>query len=368
MYVIELKGRIDSTNAMEEEKRIMDLIEKNPDESISFDASGLSYISSAGLRVLMKVKKQIKADLQITDVSPEVYDIFETTGFTQLFNVRKKYREISVDGCKVIGKGAYGTVYRLDEDTVVKKYDSAEALSMIENEKKLARLAFVAGIPTAISFDIVKIGDTYGSVFEMLKAKTFNDLIKENPANADDIIKQYADLIKQVHSTKLPAGTLPSSRQKYIEKLKNIKHMIPEELYGKTEVFLNSIPEDDHLIHGDLQMKNIMLSDNEPMLIDMDTLSQGIPLFDIAGIYVAYIVFEEDEPGNNMKFFGIATETGKKIWDGVCKNCLREEDFDKMQILAYVLFLDMFKNSSPDDELSATRIRHSIKHLEELLR
>ena len=53
---------------------------------------------------------------------------------------------------------------------------------MIENEKKLAKLAFVAGIPTAISFDIVKIGNTFGSVFELLKAKTFNDLIKEKPS------------------------------------------------------------------------------------------------------------------------------------------------------------------------------------------
>ena len=158
--VIELKGRIDSTNALDEEKRILRLIEENTEESISFDASGLNYISSAGLRVLMKAKKRTN-NLQITDVSPEIYDIFETTGFTQLFNVRKKYREISVDGCEVIGKGFYGTVYRIDEDTVVKKYNSPEALSIIENEKKLAKLAFVAGIPTAISFDIVKIGVSY---------------------------------------------------------------------------------------------------------------------------------------------------------------------------------------------------------------
>ena len=364
--VIELKGRIDSTNALDEEKRILRLIEENTEESISFDASGLNYISSAGLRVLMKAKKRTN-NLQITDVSPEIYDIFETTGFTQLFNVRKKYREISVDGCEVIGKGFYGTVYRIDEDTVVKKYNSPEALSIIENEKKLAKLAFVAGIPTAISFDIVKIGDTYGSVFEMLKAKTFNDLIRENPSDADNIIKKYTDLIKQVHSTELPAGTLPSCKQKYIQKLQNIENMLSIELYKKLSDFLNSLPEDDHLIHGDLQMKNIMLSDNEPMLIDMDTLSQGIPLFDIVGIYVAYIVFEEDEPGNNMKFFGIPYEMAKRIWAGVFKNCCREEDFDKVKLMAYINFLDMHRNPSPDDELSAIRIRHSIEHLEELL-
>ena len=185
IVTIFLEGRIDSGNATQVEKEILGLMDENPGKEIAFDAEKLDYISSAGLRVLLKVQKAKAKPVMISNVSGEVYDIFETTGFTQLLNVRKKYRQISVDGCEIIGKGAYGTVYRLDEDTVVKKYESPEALSMIENEKKLAKLAFVAGIPTAISFDIVKIGNTFGSVFELLKAKTFNDLIKEKPSEAD---------------------------------------------------------------------------------------------------------------------------------------------------------------------------------------
>ena len=369
IVTIFLEGRIDSGNATQVEKEILGLMDENPGKEIAFDAEKLDYISSAGLRVLLKVQKAKAKPVMISNVSGEVYDIFETTGFTQLLNVRKKYRQISVDGCEIIGKGAYGTVYRLDEDTVVKKYESPEALSMIENEKKLAKLAFVAGIPTAISFDIVKIGNTFGSVFELLKAKTFNDLIKEKPSEADETIRKYTELIKQVHSISLAPGTLPSAKAEYLKKLDNIHPLLSDELYERMKEFYESLPEDDHVIHGDLQMKNIMLSGDEPMLIDMDTLSQGLPIFDLGGIYLAYIAFVEDDPENCKRFFGIDKEMADRIFYGVMDNYYREiseqekkEILEKVKIIGYTNFLNMLKPEK-HEELAALRIRHTIEFL-----
>lgn len=369
IVTIFLEGRIDSGNATQVEKEILGLMDENPGKEIAFDAEKLDYISSAGLRVLLKVQKAKAKPVMISNVSSEVYDIFETTGFTQLLNVRKKYRQISVDGCEIIGKGAYGTVYRLDEDTVVKKYESPEALSMIENEKKLAKLAFVAGIPTAISFDIVKIGNTFGSVFELLKAKTFNDLIKEKPSEADETIRKYTELIKQVHSISLAPGTLPSAKAEYLKKLDNIHPLLSDELYERMKEFYDSLPEDDHVIHGDLQMKNIMLSGDEPMLIDMDTLSQGLPIFDLGGIYLAYIAFVEDDPENCKRFFGIDKEMADRIFYGVMDNYYREiseqekkEILEKVKIIGYTNFLNMLKPEK-HEELAALRIRHTIEFL-----
>lgn len=372
IVTIFLEGRIDSGNAAQVEKEILGLMDENLGKEIAFDAEKLDYISSAGLRVLLKVQKAKAKPVMISNVSGEVYDIFETTGFTQLLNIRKKYREISVDGCEIIGKGAYGTVYRLDEDTVVKKYESPEALSMIENEKKLAKLAFVAGIPTAISFDIVKIGNTFGSVFELLKAKTFNDLIKEKPSEADETIKKYTELIKQVHSISLAPGTLPSAKAEYLKKLDNIHPLLSDELYERMKEFYDSLPEDDHVIHGDLQMKNIMLSGDEPMLIDMDTLSQGLPIFDLGGIYLAYIAFVEDDPENCMRFFGIDKEMADRIFYGVMDNYYREiseqekkEILEKVKIIGYTNFLNMLKPEK-HEELAALRIRHTIEFLKKV--
>jgi hypothetical protein len=136
----------------------------------------------------------------VREVSPEVYEILDMTGFTVLLDVRKRLRKIDVDGCEVIGRGAYGTVYRIDADTIVKVYETPNAVNMIRNEQKMAKYAFLKGIPTAISYDIVRVGEHYGSVFELVKARTFNDLLVREPERADTLMRQYAEVIRRVHA------------------------------------------------------------------------------------------------------------------------------------------------------------------------
>ena len=165
----QIKGKIDSTNAADFENEIM---AAKPSE---LDASQLEYISSAGLRVLLKLVKAV-GDVTVNNVSSEVYEIFEVTGFTDILNVKKALREVSIEGCQLIGAGGYGSVYRIDSETIVKVYHTA-SLDFIQNERNLSQKAFLSGIPTAISFDTVKVGDKYGVVYEMLDASTVAQLI-----------------------------------------------------------------------------------------------------------------------------------------------------------------------------------------------
>ena len=103
--VISLDGRIDTTNAQQVEDELLGILEAHSSEDISFDASKLEYISSAGLRVLLKIQKTRKLPTTLFNVSRDVYEIFETTGFTELLDVKKALRKVSLEGCDVIGKG-----------------------------------------------------------------------------------------------------------------------------------------------------------------------------------------------------------------------------------------------------------------------
>ena len=147
---IKLNGQIDSTNAAQVEKEIMKQLKAQDDPVVVFDASELEYISSAGLRVLLRVRKSYP-DMRITGVKPDIYEIFDMTGFTEMMQVEKAYRVVSVEGCEEIGRGANGTIYRIDQDNVVKVYNNPEALADIQHEREVARLALILGIPTAIS-------------------------------------------------------------------------------------------------------------------------------------------------------------------------------------------------------------------------
>ena len=369
---IPLKGRIDSSNAAAWEKEIQGQL--TPGEEVVFDAAELAYISSAGLRVLMKVRKQ-SAQVRVIHVSPEVYDIFDMTGFTELMQVEKKLREISVDGCEVIGEGFCGTVYRIDPETIVKVYHSKDSLPMIRNEQRLAKLAFVKGVPTAISYDIVRVGDSYGSVFELLDAASFNDHLRNEPERFDEILHQYIDFLKVVHSAEMDPGTLPMARNIFLGYLDVIRDALTPEQFSRLQALLQAVPDDLHMVHCDFQMKNVMLVGDEPMLIDMDTLATGQPIFDLQALYVTYVLFGEDDPNNLTSFLGLPSDWGDRIWNRILAAYFDHADpafladaMDKIRLLASVRFLFLLMSSGlKEGELGEKRIRRARAYIGELL-
>lgn len=374
--IINLTGRIDSSNASEAEKEIMDRIGSEEGSGIVFDAAGLSYISSAGLRVLMKVRKLKDQPLKIINVSRDVYDIFETTGFTELFDVRKEYRTISLDGLEVIARGFYGTVYRIDDETIVKMYKGKEIIPMIENEKAMARKAFLAGIPTAISYDIVKAGEDYGAVFELLNARTFHDIILSNEIPFDEVIKKYTDLLKLVHNTSLETGVLPSYREKFLYYLESIREHLTDTQYRGLKSALDNTAEENTVVHADIHMKNVMLSGDEAMLIDMDTLGLGNPVFAFAGLYVTYHMFKEDDPNNPMSFLDTTEEMVDRIWNGIFESYFDDKDEAEKEVIlkriimaAAIRFLYIIESTDlKHDELAGIRIEHTKEHIDRLLK
>ncbi len=371
---VQVGGHIDSSNAQAFEEGLRSFIATGFD-SLSIDAEELTYISSAGLRVLMKLRKKAQDTITIENTSDQVYQVFEMTGFTHLFKVIRNLRRISIEGCPVIGEGFYGKVYRLDPDTIVKVYHSKDSIPMIENEQKMAKAAFLKGIPTAISYDIVKVGDSYGSVFEMLKSVTFNDLVIQHPDQIDDIIKKWCDLLKIIHSTTMEPGVLPVAKQLYLQDLEKIKGYLDEPQYLFLRNYLKKIPDRMTVVHNDFQMKNVMLSDNEPMLIDMDTIAIGHPIFDFAGLYVAYVAFEEDEPGNMQQFLGIPADTAYYIFEKLLEYyldsanpALLEAEIRKIRVVAAMRFLFIILFSDlKDSELGQRRIRTIKNHINELM-
>jgi len=376
VMTIFLKGRIDTNNALQTENELFSAVESAPEAVDQFilDSSELEYISSAGLRVLMKMRKNFGENIRVIGVSPEVYDIFDVTGFTEILKVEKRYREISVEGCEVIGTGFYGTVYRVDPETIVKVYQTPDSLPIIQNEQKLAKRAFVNGVPTAISYDIVKVGDMYGSVFELLNADTFNDLLIREPERFDEILRIYADFLKTVHSAEMDDDTLPMARDIFIGYFDVISDYLPEEQCIRLKELILALPYDHHVVHGDFQMKNVMLVGDEPMLIDMDTLCTGQPLFDLQALYVTYILFSEDDPENLEKFLGIRNDWGEPIWKSIMENYFGRdmselaEINDKIVLTAAVRFLYLIASTElKEGELGENRIKTAQRHITELI-
>ncbi|MBQ9438851.1 MAG: STAS domain-containing protein [Lachnospiraceae bacterium] len=122
VLTIYLEGRISSQNVHDLGKEIENILADCPGDKVVFEASALSYISSAGLRLLISLQKKVSNTITVCEVSPEVYETFDMTGFNKILDVRKKMREISLDGAVPIGRGRSSTAYRIDSEPIVKLY------------------------------------------------------------------------------------------------------------------------------------------------------------------------------------------------------------------------------------------------------
>ena len=83
-----LEGRLDTTTAPQLETELKTALADA--DSICFDFEKLEYISSAGLRVLLAVHKQMKdkGGMELCHVNEAIMEVFEVTGFTDFLNIK----------------------------------------------------------------------------------------------------------------------------------------------------------------------------------------------------------------------------------------------------------------------------------------
>ena len=85
---VEVTGRLDSRTAGEAGDRVAQ-IAAGPDKQVVLNLGGLTYCSSAGLRVILRLAKLLQANggvLKICDARDEVALVLETSGFDSLLS------------------------------------------------------------------------------------------------------------------------------------------------------------------------------------------------------------------------------------------------------------------------------------------
>ena len=363
--VLKLSGRVDSNNASSVEEELFSQLEGKDSLPVELDAENLEYISSAGLRVLLRIRKN-RPGMRIVNASPEVYDILDMTGFTEMMDVQRAYRVVSIEGCEEIGRGANGTIYRIDQDNVVKVYKNADALDDIKHEREVAKLALILGLPTAISYDVVRVGGSYGSVFELLNARSFSNILATEPDKMSWCVDEFVKLLRKIHDTVVPKGKLPDMKETALKWASFMQDYLPQEAGQKLCSLIQSVPHDDHMIHGDYHTKNVVLQGDEVLIIDMDTLAVGHPVFELASMYNAFIGFSELDHDHIKSFMGFDFETSTEFWHKVLAAYLNtnsetkiREVENKARIIGYTrLIRRSIRRGGLDSEEKKAEIKH----------
>ncbi len=330
---IAVEGRVDASNSADVEEKIFNIKNDNPGKHTVVDADKLEYISSAGLRVILRLRKE-ESKLAIINVASDVYEVLDMTGFTDMVTVEKAYKRMSIEGCEFIAKGANGAVYRYDDETILKTYFAKDALPEIKQERENARKAFVLGINTAIPYGIVRVGEGYGTVTELLNAISVTKMIRDNPDDLSEAAKYYIDMLKSIHTIEVEDGDVPDMKETALAWADFVASYLPEEQGKKLRFLIESVPKQKNLMHGDYHTNNIMVQNGEPLLIDMDTLCMGHPVFEFGSMFNAFIGYSELDHQVTKDFFGYTHESAEKFWDMSLKMYLGTEDDEVCRIVA----------------------------------
>jgi hypothetical protein len=131
----------------------------------------------------------------------------------------------------------------------------------------------------------------------------------------DELVRMSVDLLRIIHSRQVKPETIPDMLTTAMRWVNDVRPLLTPGEFEKLKGLVEAVPQDMHLIHGDYHFKNIMLQDNESLLIDMDTLCYGHPIFELAAMFNAYRGFLETDPEESVRFLGIPAETAAEIWD-----------------------------------------------------
>lgn len=324
---LELTGRLDTTTTpILASELALDGI-----GHLVLDFGACHYISSVGLRELLRAQKRLTATggtILLINVTREVQDVLDMTGFSRLIPSRRKVREISIDGLEFVSAGVCGECYRLDRETIVKLYNEGVGASVAEKEKEFAKAAFVAGIPTAISYDVVACGSRTGVVYEMLDATLFSAVIRNDLPNIDDHARTLAQIARTVHATQAEPGVFPDIKESLANYIDQMDFFLSADEIAFLQRKLRSIPDADTLVHFDLHTSNIMIRGGEPVIIDMGDLSRGHYLFDVGLLCTIYGIPELDICEMATK---IPSEAGVRLWDRFLTHYFADKPVEEYQ-------------------------------------
>ena len=220
-----------------------------------------------------------------------MHEILDETGITSWVKVYKKLRNVDLNSLKMLGTGMYGSVYRVNDEQILKVFHDVHSEIEMRNIINTVRIAFTHDIPTIMPFEVVRTEKGFGVILELLSSQILSTLMHDNTNYFDSYVVKMVDLAKTLANTEFEEGTLRNSNDiatEYVESA--AEFLMPEEIVTLKN-YIDIVPRRNTGVHGDFHARNIMIMDDKPILIDMDAFSCGHPVWDIGGTYRIYNLF-----------------------------------------------------------------------------
>ena len=178
-----------------------------------------------------------------------------------------------------IAEGATAEIFAWDEDKILKLYREGASPGEAEQEAACASIAYDAGLSTPAVIDTIIVENRQGIVFERVHGVTMLEAINAHPQKLIPYAHLLAELQVGIHAR--TASKLSSQRRRLQRTIQSVSGLAIE---TKAAILndLDRLPDDNAICHGDFHPENILLTTDEPVIIDWVDATQGSPLVDVA--------------------------------------------------------------------------------------
>lgn len=253
-------------------------------------------------------------------------------------------REIFVEELELIGRGGMSTIYKLNDEQAVKVYSADTTLEEVERKKNISDELAAAGIPVVVCCEIVRAGESYGIIMELLSPDTVAKAVRKDPSLEEMYSGKMAELLKRIHSTEMPGGRLPALKgmlSEWIDMMEQEYHM--SKRTGRCmRQLVGMLSDTGRVLHLDFHEGNVVLRGDELVLIDIDEMCTGEPAFDFAGMYLNHIL-AAGTPGLLEMSVGLDAKTTRRMLRQIMRAyCGMEDRLYKQTVrLAHMLSMLM---------------------------
>lgn len=251
----------------------------------------------------------------LADALKDLEDTFAYQEFVDLINQvfgGPTAALLKMDDYVQSGDGFTAVTYNhKDGKTMVKLYSEHIPSGVLARELKVSHALTEMGLRVPQAFRLVSDGTRSGVEFERINPKkSFARAIADEPEKLESFAIEFAQMVKKLHATPCRTDLFPSAKDIFREAV-TVSKDFDEAQKAKMLAFIDSVPDADTCLHGDLHIGNIITNGVENYWIDLADFCYGNPLFDMGMLYFVCNCSTEEL---TMRLYHIQLWQMQEVW------------------------------------------------------
>ena len=246
-----------------------------------------------------------------------------------------EYPQISLADWQQVGEGGNGKTYvNPAAPGEILKVNNARlsTLEAVTHEYEVSKAVAGLGICVPEVYHIVRVGDAYGTISQLIKGKkSLSRICQEEPERTEEMALLLCQKGKELFATPCNTDFFPSRKQQALCAIENTSY-VGKKSREIIRAFIETIPESTGCSHGDFQPGNLIQAGEYYYWIDLDRFAYGGPMFDIGHLFLICNVYAPMKRVQDI--FHMTQDQFQRFWDAFAKEYTGKEDHSAFDALA----------------------------------